>query len=91
MMKLDDKQFRELTKKLDVVGRLLALNVVGEKKFIEQVRILSSAGLKPGEIADLLGKTPHKVSVQLDRLRKRASDTKAGEDSDQQGSNARAT
>jgi len=86
---LDDTQFRELLKRLDVVSRLLALNVVGGKKFIEQVRILSSAGLKPKEIAELLGKTSHNVSVQLDRLRKRDSESEPGEQSDQQTSHAR--
>ena len=68
---MDDKQFAMLVKKLDAVSRLLALNVVAGKKFIEQVAILSSAGFMPKEIADMLGKTPHNVSVQLDRIKKR--------------------
>lgn len=68
---MDDKQFATLVKKLDAMSRLLAVNVVSGKKFIEQVSILSSAGFMPKEIADMLEKTPHNVSVQLDRIRKR--------------------
>jgi len=68
---MDDKQFAALMEKLDAMSRLLALNVVVGKKFIEQVAILSSAGFMLKEIAGMLGKTPHNVSVQLDRIKKR--------------------
>jgi DNA-binding MarR family transcriptional regulator len=70
---MDDKQFATLMEKLDTMSRLLVLNIVAGKKFIEQVAALSSAGFMPKEIADLLGKTPHNVSVQLDKLKKRGS------------------
>jgi DNA-binding MarR family transcriptional regulator len=68
---MDDKQFAILVNKLETMSRLLALNVVSKKKSIEQVAILSSAGFMPKEIADMLGKTSHNVSVQLDRIKKR--------------------
>lgn len=68
---MNDKQFATLMEKLDAMSRLLALNVVAGKRFIEQVAILSSAGFMPKEIAGMLGKTPHNVSVQLDRIKKR--------------------
>lgn len=85
---MDDKQFNEINKKLDTISRLLALNIVGNKKFIEQVGMLSSAGLQPKEIAALLGKTPANVSVQLNRLRKRAKTVEErGEESDRQRDN----
>lgn len=71
MVNMDDKQFATMVKKLDTMSRLLALNVVAGKRFIEQVATLSSAGFMPKEIADLLGKTPNNVSVQLDRIKKR--------------------
>lgn len=74
---MDDKQFAMLVKKLDALSRLLALNVVARKKFIEQVAILSSAGFMPKEIAEILGKTPNNVSVQLDRIKKRKKSGKA--------------
>jgi transcriptional regulator len=79
---MDDKQFAILVKKLDAMSRLLALNVVAKRKFIEQVAILSSAGFAPKEIAEMLGKTSHNVSVQLDRIKKRQKSGKANAESD---------
>jgi len=61
---------KRLLEKIDVLVRLSALNIIKDKKYTEQVELLSSVGLQPKEIADLLGKTPNSVRVTLSRLRK---------------------
>jgi hypothetical protein len=44
---------------------LLALVVVKGRQQSEQIELLSRAGFRPGEIAGLVGTTPHAVSVRL--------------------------
>jgi DNA-binding CsgD family transcriptional regulator len=60
----------DLSKKLDLVIRLLAVNLVNGKSQREQIRLLSIAGIGPKEIADLLGTTSNTVNVALSGLRK---------------------
>jgi hypothetical protein len=67
---LDDKQFEILTKKLDSLLKLLAFNIVTGKSVNEQVDMLTKAGLKATEIADILGKTENQVYVTQNVLRK---------------------
>lgn len=50
---------------------LLALLLVQERKQPDQIVLLSRAGFRPSEIAELLGTTPNTVSVQLS-VQKRA-------------------
>lgn len=61
---------KRLLEKIDVLVRLSALNIIKDKKYAEQVELLSSVGLQPKEIADLLGKTPNSVRVTLSQVRK---------------------
>jgi len=61
---------KRLLEKIDVLVRLSALNIIKDKEYTEQVELLSSVGLQPKEIADLLGKTSNSVRVTLSRLRK---------------------
>jgi len=67
---MSTQEFRELIRKLDLLIKLIALNIVQDKKFKEQVKLLSSLGLQPKEIAWLLGKTSNYVRVTLHELRK---------------------
>jgi DNA-binding CsgD family transcriptional regulator len=67
---MEDEQFRILLKKLDTLTRLMALSVSRGLSFREQVRLLSSAGLPPKEIAAVLGKSGPNVRVTLSGLRK---------------------
>jgi DNA-binding transcriptional ArsR family regulator len=62
---------KEILDKLSLLVKLSAANVVDGKDFQEQVRLLSSVGLKPKEISDILGKSPNHVSVTLNYLKKR--------------------
>lgn len=61
---------RIIIDRLDILIKLTAANVIQGKDFKEQVRLLSSVGLQPKEIADILGKTPNNVRVTLSMLRK---------------------
>ena len=59
-----------IIKKLDIIIRLLAVNAVKDKKFIEQVKLLSDFGFEPKDIAKMTGKTANNVRVQLHVIRK---------------------
>ncbi len=43
---------KRLLEKIEVLVRLSALNIIKDKKYAEQVELLSSVGLQPKEIAD---------------------------------------
>jgi len=63
----ENKLFNEL----NIIKRLLAATAIKDKKFREQVRLLSDAGLSPKEIADLTGKSVNLVNVTKHNLRKK--------------------
>ena len=65
------RENEEILTKLDVLVKLTAAQVVNGKSFQEQVRLLNSVGLKPKEIADILGKSPNHISVALNYLKKK--------------------
>jgi DNA-directed RNA polymerase specialized sigma24 family protein len=73
MSTIDEKQFKEITSKMDLIVRLLALNIVKDLKVQkDKIITLSSFGFGPSEIARLLGTTPHTVSVTLSDVKKKA-------------------
>jgi len=57
--------------RLDRILKLLAATVAIEKPQRERIRLLSSAGLAPREIAEAIGTTPNTVRVALTGIRKR--------------------
>lgn len=61
----------EVADKLDTLIRLTAMGLFGEKTQREKIEMLSSAGLQPKDIADLLGTTPNTVNVALSGIRKK--------------------
>ena len=67
---MNDDQFQQLTEKIDVLIKLIALNSLGDKDPKEKVRILSGLGLKPIEISRVIDKTQNYVNVTLFRIRK---------------------
>jgi DNA-directed RNA polymerase specialized sigma24 family protein len=60
----------ELSVKLDTVIRLLAMVVIKGRDFKDQVRLLDQAGLKPKDIAEILGKSPNAIRVALFSVRR---------------------
>ena len=67
---MDDKLAGTLIDKIDNSNKLLALLVIKGEKQAESIGRLSSAGLQPKEIAELLGTTRNTVSVILTKLKK---------------------
>ena len=67
---MSEYEMKILEKKLDVLIKLFAMEVVRGREFREQVRVLDQAGLQPKEIAQLLNKTPNNISVTLSYLKK---------------------
>jgi hypothetical protein len=68
--KLSRNEFNQILEKLDVVIKLLAMNVVQGRTLKEQVKLLSETGLQPKQIASILGKKPGHIRVILYNVRK---------------------
>jgi DNA-directed RNA polymerase specialized sigma24 family protein len=62
--------------KLDKILRVLAISATKGMKQREQIALLNQAGLKPKEIADLLGTSSNTVRVELVALRKNSNKRK---------------
>ena len=67
---MDEKQFQEISAKLDTIIKLLALNSVEGKDPKKQVLVLSSFGFQPKQIADILKEKPGTIRMRLSRARK---------------------
>lgn len=67
---MNSEDLVEINTKLDFIIRLLALDLVADKKQDDQIRLLSAAGFQPKDIARLIGTTPNTVRVRLSNLRK---------------------
>jgi DNA-binding CsgD family transcriptional regulator len=70
-MLADDTQ--DFGRRIDLLIRLFAVNLVNGKSQREQIRLLAMAGMGPKEIAALLGTTPNTVNVALTALRKKGA------------------
>jgi hypothetical protein len=68
---MDETQFTRLTNRIDIMTKMLALFLVKDRPITDQVRMLSSTGLKVKEIAEILGRTENQVYVTQTRLRKK--------------------
>lgn len=68
---MSGKDIEGICDRLDILIKLMVANVVSEKAYDDQVRILSSVGFQPKEIADFLNRTPNAVSIKLTELRKK--------------------
>lgn len=75
-----DPQLSEISKKLDLLVRLSAINITKGLKFKQQVVILSDAGFQPRQIADMLGTTANNVRVTLHGIRKERKEKKSKEE-----------
>lgn len=67
---MNDEQFKDMTSRMDLIIRLLALNIV--KDFDSQKKkiiALSSFGFEPKEISQYLGTSSNTVRVALSRAR----------------------
>ena len=66
-----DSTLKEISQKLDILIKLLAINLVKDTKTQkEQITLLSEVGFHPIQIADILGTTNNVVSVTLSSTKK---------------------
>ena len=68
---MTDKEYEILAKKLDIMTRLLAFNIIKDKPINEQIDILTKAGLKASDIALILNKTENQIYVTQTILKKK--------------------
>ncbi len=61
---------KDIIKRLDVIARLLALNLPKSINQDQKIKILHELDLSPKEIAAILGTTPNTVSVELNKIKK---------------------
>lgn len=86
---MEKEQFKELSDKLNLITRLLALNLVKDlKNQNEKILALSSFGFTPTIIAEMLGTSSNTVNVALSKFRrevkKQTSEATANKESDKQ-------
>ena len=60
----------QILSQLDQIRRILAITATSGLKQREQIALLSTAGLQPKDIADLLGTSSNTVRVELVALRR---------------------
>jgi DNA-directed RNA polymerase specialized sigma24 family protein len=68
---VEDKQFKEITERLDKLIRIVALSSTKGLTSTESISVLHQAGFAPKDIADILGTTSNVVNVRLSEMRKR--------------------
>jgi DNA-directed RNA polymerase specialized sigma24 family protein len=68
---MTDDQFDAISRNLDILVRLSALSFVAERPQKDQIMMLSNAGFRPKEIADICGTTANTVRVALSTMRKK--------------------
>lgn len=67
---MNDQQFAEISTKLDIIIKLLAVGTTQGKQLKQQVALLHSLGLQPKQIADMLDKKPGHIRVIVHELKK---------------------
>lgn len=60
-----------IVERLNVLIKLTAAGIIQNKNFTEQVELLTTVGLQPKEIADILNKTSNHVSVTINSIKKK--------------------
>lgn len=66
-----EKLLEELIEKIDILTRVVGIQVGAEKSTTERARLLKLAGLDNRTIADVLNTSPGAVSVLTSNLRSR--------------------
>jgi DNA-directed RNA polymerase specialized sigma24 family protein len=64
---------RRITKRLDVIIKIMLMSYLPDDKIATKIQMLSAAGLRSTEIADILGITPSNVNVRLSMQRKKSA------------------
>lgn len=73
---MEQKQFEEIIKRLDLIAKLISLNLIKDEKALAgKVEVLDALSFKPKEIAALLGKKLNHIHQILHKLRKKQKST----------------
>lgn len=75
---MSDESVEALTGRLDTIIKLMALNLVEGKNGAEAVNLLSTIGLKPNEIAEIIGIPRATVKIGVSEVGKKESRKIAG-------------
>ena len=67
---MEDKQFEIISKKLDAIITLLAIDKLDEKTKTESIVLLSEFGLDNATIASIVGSTSNTVAVRISEAKK---------------------
>jgi hypothetical protein len=70
---MSGEDIKRVCDRLDILIKLSVANIISNMEYDDQVRILSSAGFQPKEIAEFLDRTPNAISIKLTELRKKRS------------------
>ena len=69
---MTNDQFDAISRKLDILVRVSALSFVAGRPRQEQLMMLSTAGFRPKEIAEICGTTANAVRVALSTMRSKS-------------------
>ena len=67
----DQSLLRELIEKIDVLTKVVAVQVAADKSMTERARLLKMAGVDNQSIADILNTSPNTIRVLTANLRGR--------------------
>jgi len=69
---MKDNFEEKLLKKFDTVIKLLTISSLKDETQLQKIKVLSSAGLQPKDIAELLGTSSNTVSVALSKIKNKS-------------------
>ena len=84
---MNENQYDEINKKLDMLIRLSALNLVFDKKQQDQIILLNNAGFQPKDIAEIIETTANTVRVTLSTMRSKKKKGKLNHDTKKEKGN----
>lgn len=67
---MNEIQFKEVNRKLDMLIKLLATQIIHDKEYRYQVMLLNKLGFQPREMADITGKSANNINVTLHLIKK---------------------
>jgi len=80
---MNDTQFNEFDRKLGLLIKLSAMNMIHDMEYRQQIELLNRIGLQPKEISKIVGKSANNVNVTLHLINKKK---KGGQKDEQSGS-----
>ena len=73
--KMDNEYLEKISKQLNIITNLFAHDLIKDKPIMEEIDLLTKAGLRATDIANLVDRTENQVYVTQTQLRKKKSKT----------------